>query len=84
MKKKYCPECGNEIIFDYETPTRSFRIKNGTLLRDDNNLIDNPELLPYCSYDKEHNIEPEIDSIDFWKWVDEIEIYFKENNLLYE
>lgn len=82
MKNKYCAECGNEIIFEYETPTKAFRIKDGSLIRDDNNLIDNPELVAYCSYDKEHAIFWfNENDIEFWKWLDEVEMYFKENNL---
>lgn len=81
MKNKYtCAECGNKIIFDYETPTKSFRIENGSLIRDDNNLVDHPELIPYCSYDKEHTIEAQ-DDLGFYKWIDEVEFYFEENGL---
>ena len=80
MKKHYCPVCGNEIIFEYETPSKAFRIEDETLIRDDNNLSDIPEFIPYCSYDKEHNVEPKND-LEFWKWVDDIEMYFNENNL---
>lgn len=80
-KEFYCSECGAEIIFMYETPSKSFHIENGTLIRDDNNLMDNPELTPYCSNDKEHTIEPEIDSMEFWRWTNEVEMYFIENNL---
>ncbi len=82
MKKKYCAECGNEIIFKYETPTKSFRINDGCLIRDDNNLTDSSELAPYCSYNKEHTVEPQ-DDLEFWKWVDEVEFYFKEKDLYY-
>jgi len=81
MKNKYtCADCGNEIIFIYETPSKAFSIEDGKLVRNDNNLIDNPELIPYCSYDKEHVIEPQ-DNVAFWTWIDEVEFYFKENGL---
>jgi hypothetical protein len=70
LETRHCPECGAEIIFDYETPTKSYRITDGEICRDDNNLSDNPELNPYCSNDKTHKIEPEDikESQEFWSW----------------
>jgi hypothetical protein len=78
MKKRYCPECGGEIIFLYETPTKGYRIEDDTLIRDDNNMTDDSQLNPYCSNDKEHRIQPydlEEDR-EFWAWVDGVYMYF--------
>jgi len=85
MKKRYCPECGAEIIFLYETPTKTYRIKGETLVRDDNNISDNPELSPYCSNDKEHRIQPYTlnEEKEFWMWVDTVVIHFKDRGLYY-
>ena len=81
MKNKHsCSECGNEIIFIYETPSKVFSIENGSLVRSDNNITDNPELTPYCSYDKAHIVEPQ-DDREFWDWVNEVEMYFKDRGL---
>jgi hypothetical protein len=84
MKKKYCQICGGEIVFHYETPTKVFRIEGETLVRDDNNLLDKPELNPYCSNDKEHYIKSEYNqayNLELNKWIDLIETYFKEKKL---
>lgn len=81
MKNKYtCAECGNEIIFIYETPSRVFSIEDGELVRDDNNMTDNADFIPYCSFDKEHTIYPGND-MEFWNWINEVEFYFKEKGL---
>ena len=29
LTKKYCPECGGEIVFTYAVPPATFAIKNG-------------------------------------------------------
>jgi len=83
MRKRYCPECGGEIVFHYETPTKVYKIENETLVREDNVLYDNPELIPYCSNDKEHSIEPEGEEskYEFWGWVDNVEMYFKDRGI---
>lgn len=78
MKTRYCPICGGEIVFHYETPTKVYCIENDTLIRDDNNINDNSELTPYCSNNKEHSIEPEDEkeNREFWSWFDSINTYF--------
>jgi len=83
MRKRYCPECGGEIVFHYETPTKVYRIENETLVRDDNVLSDNPELIPYCSNDKEHSIEPEgVEAqYEFWGWVDSVVMFFGDRGI---
>ncbi len=78
MKKRFCPVCGGEILFHYETPTKVFRIENGTLFREDNVLYDIPELKPYCSNDKTHILDKDL---DFWQWVDSVEMFFKDKGL---
>ncbi|MFW9871835.1 MAG: hypothetical protein ACFFG0_01950 [Candidatus Thorarchaeota archaeon] len=81
IDSKNCPECGAEIIFIYQTPERSYRIENGTLVRDDNNITDNSELNPYCSNDREHVLEPPGTNAEFWTWSDSVEQYFLERGL---
>jgi hypothetical protein len=77
IESRRCPECGAEIIFMYETPARCYRIEDGTLRRDDNNQTDDPELNPYCSYDREHVLDqPCRDPNDLWQWVDDVFMYF--------
>ena len=63
MKCMNCPECGEEIVFSYIVPFRSFRITEKAILRDDAWApeYDNPYLEFFCSNDKEHDIDvPEI------------------------
>ena len=83
MKKRNCPTCGGEIVFHYETPTKVFCINNETLVRDDNNTSDDPELNAYCSNNKEHRIQPYLlkEDREFWSWVDSVNMHFKDRGL---
>ena len=80
LERKFCKECGEEIVFDYITPTKSFRIdENSKIVRDDNNEAfcpegDNPYLEFYCSNDREH----EIDTDEMFDWYGQVEFEFKE------
>jgi hypothetical protein len=84
IESRNCPECGAEIIFIYQTPERAYRIKDGELIRDDNNTSDDPELNPYCSNDREHQIDMDIPDRrpeDFWTWSDGVYINFIDRGL---
>lgn len=78
MNIRYCSECGAEIIFLYETPSKAYRISEGSLIRDDNNISDNPELIAICSDNMEHELE--VDQ-EFNSWFDEINENFIRNAL---
>lgn len=75
LEKKTCKECGHDIIFSYETPTKSFTIVGGGIVRDDawtGPHYDDPKLIFYCSNDKEHDI----DTQEISDWTDEVEVIF--------
>jgi hypothetical protein len=70
-----CPICTEEIAFSYKTPTKSFIIKVGKIIRDDawqGPEYDNPYLKFYCSNDSEHDI----DSKEVLQWTEDIEKQF--------
>jgi len=84
LKNGFCSECGCEIIFLYETPTKCYAINEmGELVRDDNNLTDRSELIPRCSFDLEHEIEPqdEIKAVEFSEWVNTVITHFNKHGL---
>ncbi len=70
-----CPNCGDDIVFDYIMPIRSFQIIDEKISRDDlweEPEYNNPTLVFHCSNDMKHNINtPEIN-----KWTDKIEEQF--------
>jgi len=70
-----CPECGNDIVFSYIVPTKSFKVEGDKISRDDaweGPAWDTPTLDFHCSNDKEHDIDtPTINT-----WADEIEEKF--------
>jgi hypothetical protein len=72
-----CPECGEDIKFEYIVPTKSYKIEDGKISRDDaweGPAYDQPYLDFHCSNDKEHDIDtPEIN-----EWADQIEKLFYE------
>lgn len=80
-EQRFCPECGNEIVFDYTYPTKSFRIDEyGNILRDDNNDAfcpegDNPYIVFYCSNDREHDLGSSKEQLD---WEAIVEQEFKD------
>lgn len=76
-KTKQCRVCNSDIVFCYKTPTKSFRIEDGIIVRNDawtGSEYDNPYLKFYCSEDMEHDI----DSDEIVKWSEEIEKEFYE------
>lgn len=76
-----CKICNAEIVFCYKTPTKSFRIENDDIVRDDawhGGEYDNPYLKFYCSNDSEHDI----DSEDVISWAEDIETKFYDENIL--
>lgn len=79
LDQKFCPVCGGEIVFDYVTGTKSFRIDEmGNIVRDDNNDAiegDDPRLEFYCSEDKEHDLGDSADQMD---WEQQVEQEFKD------
>jgi hypothetical protein len=82
-KQMFCKECGEEIVFDYTTPAKSFRMnESGQIERDDNNDAcvegDNPHLVFYCSDDREHEIG---DSKELLIWIDAVTFDFYESGL---
>jgi len=75
IKTKKCKQCGGDIVFSYETPTKTFVIEDGKIVRDDawaGPYYDNPQLVFHCSNDVEHDI----DSEEISKWSEEIEKIF--------
>jgi len=78
-KQMFCKECNEPIDFSYVTPERWFSItEDGKIERSDNNMSDRPEIIFYCSNDKEHDIG---DSKDLIIWMDAVESDFNESSL---
>lgn len=85
LTKKFCPECGEEIGFDYVTPTKSFLIDemgdgSWTIMKNDNNDAwcpngDNPYFEFHCLNDMEHKLSKDS---EFEEWKDEVIKYFYE------
>ncbi len=76
-QNKQCEVCGSDIIFRYKTPTKSFRIEDGKIVRDDawiGLMYDNPYLKFLCSNDTEHKVENE----DILDWSEKVEAEFYE------
>ena len=76
-----CKICGADIAFCYKTPTKSFKIENGDIVRDDawhGGEYDNPYLKFYCSNDSEHDI----DSEEIVLWSSGIETKFYDENIM--
>jgi hypothetical protein len=72
-----CPECGEDIKFEYIVPTKSYKIEDGKISRDDaweGPAYDQPYLDFHCSNDKEHDI----DTSEINEWADQIEKLFYE------
>lgn len=77
IKTKQCQICGADISFCYKTPTKSFRIEDGKIVRDDawvGLMYDNPYLKFQCSNDTEHEVENE----DILEWSEKVEEEFDE------
>jgi hypothetical protein len=76
--KRFCPECDEEIGFDYKTPDRSFIInEDGLLSRNDNNDAWSPNGdLPYVAFHCTNDMEHELPlTSEFNDWSREIEDY---------
>jgi len=61
MNRRYCYECGSELLIRKITPTKTFRItaRGGGIVREDNNKAfhpnnDDPYFVAICSEDAEH------------------------------
>jgi len=79
LKTKQCSTCGSDIVFCYKTPTKSFRIENDKIIRDDawtGSEYENPYLKFYCSNDMEHPVENDSEVIQWSEKVEE-EFYNK-------
>ena len=70
MRKRYCVECGGEIMITRRVPERSWTIGEENFDRADNNITDDPDIIFHCENDLEHDIG--IDSPSFDRWQDEI------------
>lgn len=83
LQRKFCPICGEDIIFKVSVPGRYFYInESGELEEDKNNsLIADSGFSYFCSGDAEHNIDDaykmKLQFLD--DWVEDImdEIYSK-------
>ena len=72
---KQCSICGSDIVFCYKIPTKSFRIDDGKIVRDDAWVgaeYENPYINFHCSNDIEHDIEGQ----DMINWTEEVEEEF--------
>lgn len=67
MKKRYCPECGGELILTRELPIMSWSINDEDFEREDNNIFDDPLLVFYCQNDREHDIGSDSESFQLWE-----------------
>lgn len=82
MIKKYCKECGGEIIITWEKPDRSFTVEENSFAPADNNdafgIV--PFLHFHCENDNTHNIEPTtaVEMVMFDAWKEEVEKKFQE------
>jgi len=77
LKNQHCAECGAEIVFQYIKPSKSFRISNGQIIRDDawtGKRYDDPYFHYICSEDSEHDIDPDDKLIE---WMGDLEYKFK-------
>jgi hypothetical protein len=86
ITKRNCPECGSEIVFSYETPSRCYAIKDGKIARDDaweGPTYDSPTIYFYCSNDRSHDIEQStvIYEKTFDEWQEEIQDEFYKQQL---
>jgi hypothetical protein len=84
LECKKCPECGAEIVFQYVTPSRSYRIENGEIVRDDawtGPGYDDSYFHFRCSDDSEHDIEC---NDKLAEWCNEVEFQFKEKGHYYD
>lgn len=78
-KQMFCKECNEPIDFSYVTPERQFCItEDGKIERSDNNISDRPEIIFYCSNDREDDIG---DSKELTIWMDAVESDFYESSL---
>lgn len=79
MNKKYCFECGSEIVFDLLRPTLSFKVEDSVVTRDQRRdpflqYGERTEVEFICSKNKDHDIFPKLDKdyIEFDNWMEEI------------
>ena len=80
LTTKMCKECGSDIVFSYIDPSKSFRIKDGKIVRNDawtGPGYDDPYLEFYCSNDKEHDEVKNLQDMIDWSVEVEKEFYEK-------
>ena len=74
LKQVFCKECNAPINFSYVVLEKQFCItEDGEIERADNNISDEPELVFYCSNDREHEIG---DSKEVSDWIDVVTLEF--------
>jgi len=77
MEKRFCKICGNEILIQEITPTKTFRIKDDEFIREDNNsaFFDmgyNTFIQFVCSYDTQHIIvSNKTDIVSWMKYIED-------------
>ena len=75
VETKFCSECGAPIDLHFVRPTKVFAIKDGEIVRYDNNPVDQ-HMEYHCSNNIEHDIKADAKLL---KWCDEVEdIFFEE------
>jgi len=85
-ERKYCGECGEEILIAYVTPEKVFRIDDtGHFVREDNNDAfcpdgDSPTVEFICSNDREHDIGEE----KLLDWMLTVEESFRDSGIAFE
>lgn len=76
-----CKVCGSDIVFSYVTPTKSYKVVDDKIVRDDawqGPIYDQPYLDFHCSNDAEHDI----DTVEVNEWADKIEEKFYSEELI--
>ena len=75
LEKRYCTVCFDEVLIQYITPEKTYRIDdNGEVVREDNNISDAPYIEVRCAANKYHEIGV---SPALITWVEEAEKIIK-------
>jgi hypothetical protein len=79
MEKKYCNECGSEIVFDLVRPTLSFKVNDSGVVRDQRRdpflkFGEKIEVEFICSNNPDHDIFPTSDDdyVKFDIWMEQV------------
>jgi len=77
MSKCKCPVCNGDILLQYNTPTKTFKVD------DEDNIIRNSDLTeqllndnPYIEFRCENDNEHKIDTPEIMAWTDKIDLKF--------